>query len=289
MQTCLVEGLARRRFSPEEICRCFDKSIHKAEVTTLAVDNGEVVKADESLRFTVEEVVACAYLLVHTNCVISYNEFERLFSSLVILREAIARRFTDDVTVAAPFKCWDFLFKDPATIVDWLLKSSSGKLSPRLRELLKTMPAEENDAWLKESISEANEITSALNGAKDVSVMKHEMLELLQFTVDNCVDCAYVLANRTTGSEDVINQHRFNKYFGSLLDLRKAVVRNYPNDADVLEELKRWKFLFKDSRKTVKWIRKVSAGKIPCRLRWHLKKIPASNVPCLLAPRIVRT
>jgi hypothetical protein len=287
LQKCLAEVLAKG-VSPQEICRCFESTIHKADLTKRAVDNGGAVKAGESLRFTVEEIVACAYLLVHTDCGISYNDFKNLFNSLVLLREAIARGFTDDAT-AAHIKSWDFLFKDSATIVTWLLKFSPGKKVPsELRELLKKMPAE-NDAWLKELIAEAEEKMLPLydNGEnrRVVKARKGDTLGLLQFTVEKCVDCAYVLANRPTGSEDVINLERFNNYFDCLVKLRMLIVRKYPRDADVLAKLKRWNFLFKDSTTIVTWLRELSSsGEVPSKLQKYLKTIPASEVPCLLAP-----
>jgi hypothetical protein len=105
MQRCLAEGV----FSDEEICRCFESTIRKAELTTLRVDNGEVNEAAESLKFTVEEFVACAYVYVlkYTEGTVSFDDVEKSFNSMVLLRKAIARYFTDDITVAHVER-WDF-------------------------------------------------------------------------------------------------------------------------------------------------------------------------------------
>jgi len=121
MQSCLATSLAKGMcaVSSKEIWSCLknttrEAAVREAELRKQAVGDEGVEKAAESLRFTVEEFVACAYLMVHIECVITYDDLERLFSSFVLLRQAIARYFTDDVIVAH-IKRWDFLFKDPTT------------------------------------------------------------------------------------------------------------------------------------------------------------------------------
>jgi len=130
------------------------------------------------------------------------------------------------------------------------------------------------DKWLEASIAELRKKTLEVSGG----MTKDELINLLQYTVDKCVCYAEVLADRRKGTEDVISLGRFKKYFDSVAELRNLVAKNYADNADVLEEFKSWNFLFKDSTATMKWMWKLSLGKVSSKLREHLNKIPAPEV-----------
>jgi len=135
-------------------------------------------------------------------------------------------------------------------------------------------------SWLGTSIAEIKAAMLEVCG----DMTKEKLIELLEFTVEKCVNYAYVLANRQTGTEEVISLESFKEYFYSVVELRKLIVRYYPNNNDVLDELKYWNFWFEDPMKVVMWfVAQLSSGEVPSELRKHLQKIPVSKVPCLLS------
>jgi hypothetical protein len=150
MQRCLAEGLAEGLL-PEAFDYYLKKSIRQAKLRTLAVDNKDSVDATEGLRFTVEETAACAHLFFHTD-VMSFGDVEKLFKSMVLLRQAIARRFTD-VDTAAYIKRWNFLFENPGTIITSLRRVYDGKVpgSTGFYSGLLAIPRSEIPSCLEES------------------------------------------------------------------------------------------------------------------------------------------